>query len=114
MFRILLESICRYEVLSVSPAKPAAYPVRQMLTSRGVREGICAGAEHGDEQRCRFGLACSAVVNGDRGSGPIDEQFLSGSVILPECPQLSLRTETMRCLNESDQKGDPGPLTLVR
>ena len=63
----------------------AVDPVGQMLSPRGVREGICAGAEHGDEQRGRFSLAGSAVVNRDRGTRPVDEQLLSGSVILPEC-----------------------------
>ena len=48
----------------------AVDPVGQMLAQGGAREGIGAGAEHRDKERCRRYIAGSVVVNRDGGAGP--------------------------------------------
>src|SRR5664279_540846 len=44
-------------------AHMAIDPVRQVLAQRRPGEGVCAGAEHGDEDRGGRGLAALAVVD---------------------------------------------------
>ena len=62
----------------------AVDPVRQILAQGGSRKGVGAGAEHGDEHRCRCGLAGFAVMNRHGVAGPVDERLLARLVVLPE------------------------------
>ncbi len=62
----------------------AVDPVRQILAPGGLREGVGAGAEHGDEERSRRDIAGLAIVDRHRGAGPVDEHLLAGLCVLPE------------------------------
>ena len=62
----------------------AVDPVRQIMAERRSRKGVCAGAEHGDEDRGRRDFAALAIIDRDRVSGPVDKRLLAGIVIVPE------------------------------
>ena len=60
-----------------------AQPRFHLLVARGLGPGVGTGAERGDEEGSLPGYAGDAVVNRNRRSGPIDEGFLAGLVLLP-------------------------------
>src|SRR6266536_4990878 len=65
-------------------AHMAVDPVRQILAERRAGKGVCAGAEHGDEDRSRRDFAGLAVIDRDGVSGPVDKRLLARVVIVPE------------------------------
>ena len=59
-------------------------PVRQALAQRRPGKGVCAGTEHGDEDRGGRGLAALAVVDRHGVARPVHERFLTSAVLLPQ------------------------------
>jgi hypothetical protein len=60
-------------------------PTSQFLAAARFGEGVIAGAEDGDKQRClEIDLACEPIINGNLVTGVVDEQPFSGPVFLPE------------------------------
>src|SRR5580658_7927908 len=60
------------------------YPVAQVLAQSGPCKGIGAGPENGDEQGSRCDFVGSPVIEGNRVTGPVDEQLLAGAMLLAQ------------------------------
>ena len=56
----------------------------EVLAQRGAREGVRAGAQHGDEQRGLRNLASARVMEGNGVAGPVHKHLLAGAVFLAQ------------------------------
>src|SRR5262249_6190875 len=58
-------------------------PVLHLLVGGGFGVGVAGDAQCADEQR-RLSEGAVGMVNRDGGAGPVEEQFLAGTVFLPQ------------------------------
>jgi hypothetical protein len=59
-------------------------PAPQVLSARGLGEGVAAGAQHRYEHGRGVDLTALRIVNRNRGPGVVHEHLLAGAVLLPQ------------------------------
>ena len=73
-----------HAVIELEGPHVSAYPTCQLLVGSGFGVGVGTGSEHGNEQMRLLHRATTRIINRNRCSCPIHEQFLAGLVLLPQ------------------------------